>query len=110
MTLFQTLYDAGPNGHWIYLLVTVILGGGTAYVTGRSIAETWRPFWQALAYVLLLGLVVRFIHFALYEEVLVSIRNYLVDIAVLAVLAIVGYLIARRGQMLVLYGWRAAGR
>jgi predicted permease len=105
MPLFQILYDAGPNGHWIFLLVTVVLGGSAAFVSGKAIAETWRPFWQVIAYGLLLGLVVRFVHFALYEEVLLSLRNYIVDCAVLLALAILGYTLARRGQMATQYGW-----
>ena len=38
------LTDAGPVG--IFILLTVILGGGTAFLTGRAIAGTWRPWWQ----------------------------------------------------------------
>jgi hypothetical protein len=103
MTLFQIFYDAGPKGHWIFLLVTVILGGATAYVTGRSIAETWRPLWQCFVYALLTALVVRFIHFALFEEVLLSLRNYMVDSAVLILAAVTGYWITRRRQMVAQY-------
>jgi hypothetical protein len=104
MTLFQLFYDAGPKGHWIFLLVTVILGGATAYVTGKSIAETWRPMWQVVFYALITALAVRFIHFALFEEVLLSLRNYVVDCAVLAAASIAGYLITRRRQMASQYG------
>ncbi len=100
MTLFQILYDAGPKGHWIFLLVTVIMGGATAYVTGRSIAETWRPVWHVVVYALITALAVRFIHFALFDEVLLSLRNYIVDCAVLGMASIGGYLITRRRQMI----------
>jgi predicted permease len=107
MSWFRVLYDAGPNGHWVFVLCTLILGGTTAYVTGRSIAETWRPFWQVIAYALLIGLVVRFMHFALFEEVLVSMRNYAVDSIVLLVLGVLGYQMARRRQMATQYSWPA---
>lgn len=103
MTLFQTLYDAGPKGHWVFLLVTIIMGGGTAYVTGKSIAETWRPMWHALGYALIAALAVRFIHFALFEEVLVSLRNYAIDSLVLMAAAIAGYSLTRRRQMVSQY-------
>jgi hypothetical protein len=83
----------------VFLLVTVIMGGCTAFVSGKAIAETWRPVWHALAYALIIGLAARFIHFALFEEVLVSLRNYLVDCAVLILAAIAGYLVTRRRQM-----------
>ena len=105
MTLFQAVYDAGPHGHWVFLLCTIILGCSGAYVTGKAIAETWRPYWHVLAYTLALTLVVRFIHFALFEEVMVSLRNFLVDAAFLIAAGLVGHAVARRRQMATQYGW-----
>ena len=83
----EWLYDAGPNGHWVFLLCTVVLGAGGAFITGKAIAETWRPFWHAIMYALLLTFFVRFMHFALFEEVLVSAKNYALDAAILMVAA-----------------------
>ena len=103
--MFSTFYDANP---WDFLLCTIILGGAAAYVTGKAIAETWRPFWQVIGYVLCLGLVVRFIQFALFHEKLVSTKNYLVDIAILTALGAAGYIVARRRQMATQYGWQTA--
>jgi hypothetical protein len=102
--MFNAFYDASP---WVFLLCTVVLGGVTAYVTGKAIAETWRPFWQVIGYLLCLGLVVRFIQFALFQERLLSMHNYLVDITVLIVCGVAGYMIARRRQMATQYDWRA---
>ena len=104
MSLFQVFYDSGPNGHWIFLLVSVILGASTAFVSGQAIAQTWRPFWHALGYTLVIGLAVRFIHFALFEEVLLSLRNYIIDCCVLVAAASIGFVLARRRQMLEQYG------
>lgn len=98
------LYTSGPNGLWFFLLLTVILGGGTAFVSGKSIAETWRPFWQVPVYMVVMALVVRFLHFALFEEPLVSGRNLLVDFAVLLAAAVLGYRTARARQMATQYG------
>ena len=109
MSLFHVFYDAGPNGLWIFLLVTVIMGGSTAYVSGKAIAETWRPAWHGLVYALIVGLAVRFIHFALFQEVLVSGRNYLVDCAILIAAALAGYQITRRRQMAQQYSVLNAG-
>ena len=30
-----------------FLLVTVLLGGGAAWLAGRAIAQTWRPWWSS---------------------------------------------------------------
>ena len=35
---------------WLFLLVTVIMGGWAAWMTGRAIAITWRPFWNLILY------------------------------------------------------------
>ena len=110
MSLFQVYYDTSPGGHWIFLLVTVIMGGSTAYVSGKAIAETWRPAWHAIAYVLIIGLAVRFVHFALFHEVLVSGRNYLIDCAVLLIAAVIGYRLARSRQMAQQYSVLQSGR
>jgi hypothetical protein len=99
----EWLYTSGPNGLWVFILLTVILGGGMAFVSGKSIAETWRPLWQVPAYMFLLSLAVRFSHFALFEEVMVSGRNLLVDFSVLLGLALIGYRVARQRQMATQY-------
>lgn len=109
MSLFQIVYDAGPNGLWVFLLCNVLLGCGAAYVMGKAVAETWRPVWQVATYAVLLGLAVRFMHFALFEEVLLSGRNFLIDVALLLVAGLAGYVTARKRQMVGQYGWRRAG-
>ena len=50
----------------LFLLVSVFMGGGAAWLAGRAIASTWRPWWHVAGYILILGLAVRFIHFALF--------------------------------------------
>ena len=105
MTLFNLFYTAGPNGLWIFLLVSVVMGASTAYVAGKAIAETWRPYWHGLLYALVIGLAVRFIHFALFEELLVSARNYMADCIILVLAATAGYKVTRSRQMRQQYGF-----
>ena len=40
--------EASP--FWVFLLLTVILGGGAAFLTGRAIAAAWRPWWHVLGF------------------------------------------------------------
>ena len=103
----EWLYDAGPNGHWYFLLVTVIMGGLLAYATGSAIAATWRPRWQLAVYAVLIAGATRFIHFALFEEPFLAPRSFLVDLVVLIVAVVVGFRVTRRRQMLDQYGWLA---
>jgi hypothetical protein len=88
-----------------FLLVTVFLGGAAAWLTGRAVALTWRFWWQLLLYVVLLGLAVRFIHFALFGGTLLSVRFFLVDFVVLLALASIGYRLTRTSQMVGQYSW-----
>lgn len=99
------LYAGGPNAVWIFLLVTVGLGGLAALATGRAIASTWRAPWQIVAYAVLLTLAVRFLHYALFHEVLLSVRNLAVDFLVVLAIAWAGFTDMRRRQMRDCYPW-----
>jgi hypothetical protein len=89
----------------IFLLVTVVLGGGAAALAGRAIAATWRPWWQTVVYALILGCAVRFIHFALFDGTLLSIHYYAVDSVICLASAFIGFRAARAAQMVTQYRW-----
>jgi len=103
MMLRGLLYE--ENAFGIFLLVTVVLGGGAAWLTGRALARTWRPWWGVMLAVLPLGLGVRFIHFALFEATFLSLHYYLVDTAVALLFALAGYHVTRARQMAQQYGF-----
>ena len=85
--------------------VTFVLGCGAAWLAGRAIALTWRPWWHVAGYMLLLAVAVRFLHFALFEGSLVSLHYYLVDAAVCLIVGFFGFRITRARQMAAQYGW-----
>lgn len=90
---------------WLFLLVTVIMGGWAAWMTGKAVASNWRPPATLFAYILLLGVAVRFIHFALFHGTLLSPRYYLVDTLVLLAVGFVGWRHTRVTQMTTQYRW-----
>jgi predicted permease len=100
-----TIYEGGDNVLWIFLLLTVMLGGAAAYASGKAIAQTWRPFQQVPLYSLLLAAGVRFCHFALFEEPLLSPGSYAVDFLVALLFAALGYRLVRARQMATQYAW-----
>ena len=53
-------------------LITLVLGGGCAILTGRAIALTWRSIWTAVIAMVPMGLAVRFVHFG--ASVLLALR------------------------------------
>ncbi len=99
----ELLYEEDSLG--VFLLVTVVLGGGAAVLAGRAVALTWRPWWQVVVYSLMLGAAVRFIHFALFDGTLLSIHYYVVDSLVCMALAFFGFQAARAGRMIAQYPW-----
>jgi hypothetical protein len=89
----------------VFFFMTVVIGGGAAFLAGRSLAHKWRPLWQAVAYMLLLGLALRFFHYALFGATLLSFYYYVVDTLVLIAAAYLGYRIRRTEQMTTQYSW-----
>jgi len=87
------------------LLVTGLIGGGAAWLTGRAIALTWRPYWHLIVYTALLGAAVRFVHFALFEGALLSPLSYVADTLYLLVLSSLAWRATRAAQMATQYHW-----
>jgi hypothetical protein len=82
-----------------FLLVTVLIGGGAAWLSGRAIAQTWRPWWQGMLYMFILGGAVRFIHYALFDGTLISPAGYAIDTAVALGFAAASFRATRVRQM-----------
>lgn len=89
---------------WAFLIVTG-LGAWAAWMTARGMALAWKPFWQCALAVLALGGAVRFLHYALFEGTLLSLRYYLTDTLILLAVAAAGYRITRTRQMTRQYRW-----
>jgi hypothetical protein len=90
---------------FLFALITCVLGGWAAWMTGRAMAATWRPYWQALGYALLLAALVRFIHFALFGGTLLTLHYYLVDLVVLVGFLSASFRLTRARQMTTQYRW-----
>lgn len=101
---------------YAFLLVTVVAGGGAAFMIGRAAAKTWKPFWQAVLYVMILSAAIRFLHWGLFagatllswrqaQGSLLSVHYYLTDAVILLLFAALGFRLRRTSQMLRQYGW-----
>lgn len=101
----MSFYDSGENGLWVFLLVTVIMGGAAAHAAGSAIALTWRPSWQVFASAFLLTFAVRFFHYALFKEPLLSLKDFVIDYIVVATACAWGYRMKRVRQMVEQYPW-----
>jgi hypothetical protein len=97
------LYDDVSFG--TFLLVTFLMGGAAAWLSGRAIALDWRPYWQVVLAGFVLAAALRFIHFALFGATFLSLQFYLVDSAICIVFGLAGYRVTRAGQMATQYGF-----
>ena len=88
-----------------FLVMTVLLGGGAAWMTGRAVARGWRPLWTLVLYVVLLSFAVRFLHYAFGDSGLLDAGHWLADLAVLATIAAIAFRFTRAGQMARQYFW-----
>ncbi len=89
----------------IFILVTGVLGGSAAWMTGSGLARVWRPFWQCALALLLIAAVTRFLHYALFEQALLSLPGYLADAAIILAIGAFAYRFTRAGQMTRQYAW-----
>jgi hypothetical protein len=89
----------------VFLLVSVAMGGGAAWLAGRAMAATWRPWWHIAFYMLPLTFAVRFIHYALFDSTFLSLHYYLVDYGVCLAFGLLGFRLMRVRQMVTRYKW-----
>jgi Domain of unknown function (DUF6867) len=90
---------------WIFVLVTLIMGGAAGFSTGRAIAQTWRPGWHLVVSALALGIAVRFIHFALFDASFLTFQYYVIDTLLVLLASFVGFRLTRVKQMTGRYRW-----
>jgi hypothetical protein len=90
---------------WVFLILTVIMGGGAAFMAGRSLAIGWKPIRMLIIYMMVFGAGLRFIHFALYQETLTSLLYYITQTLVIIGFALLGYRMTRTQQMTQQYPW-----
>ena len=89
----------------VFIVMTVVIGGGAAFLSGRAMAAKWRPWMMAVLYMIPLGLALRFFHYALFTGDLLSLHYFITDTLVLIAGAGLGYRLTRVGQMVSQYPW-----
>jgi hypothetical protein len=87
------------------ILVTIVLGGGAAALLGRAIARAWRPPRQVALAAIPLGAAARFIHFALFQAVLLSPLSYACDTVFFCIVGLIAWRATRASQMVRQYPW-----
>jgi hypothetical protein len=101
----DVLWSDGPYGIFTFVLLTLVLGGAGAWATGRAVAKTWRPLATLAPYMIFLAAAVRFLHYALYAEPLLSIPLFISALIWMIIVGALGYRAMRASQMATQYSW-----
>lgn len=89
----------------VLIILTGVFGGGAAWLSGRAVAETWRPAWIAALAGCGLALATRFLTYGLFDGALLSLVGYLRDAALLAALATIAWRMRLVTKMTSQYPW-----
>lgn len=90
----------------IFIGLTVILVGGAAILTGRAVANNWKPAWQVVAACFGLALANRFLTYALFQGELLSILGLLVSFLVLTAMGLAAWRMTQVAKFVGQYPWR----
>jgi hypothetical protein len=90
---------------YVFIGVTVALGGGAAWLMGQMLGASWRPLWQVMVYSLLLGVTARFLIYALFDGTLLSPSGFVIDVAVVTAIGLISFRVARVRVMIRQYPW-----
>jgi branched-chain amino acid transport system ATP-binding protein len=88
-----------------FVFMTVLLFGGAGFLMGQALAQTWRPWWHALPYAVLMAAANRFFAYALFSGELGAVAPFLLDAAIVIGLALVAYRMTRARTMTRQYPW-----
>ena len=88
-----------------FLGMTIGLFGFAALLTGRAMAQSWRPGWQILPVALLLASADRFLLYALFAARLMSPGGFAAATALLVLIVAASYYHARAAKMAQQYPW-----
>ena len=90
---------------FLAFIILGVLGVAAAFATGRALASGWSPQWRIVPAAVALAAAVQFLHYALFQEDLLSLHYYLVTLALLLLAGWAGYTRTRAHQMATQYSW-----
>jgi hypothetical protein len=90
----------------VFVGLTVIIIGGAAIMTGRALADGWKPPWQVVFACFGLALADRFLVYALFGGELLSVSGFIIDFVVITALALAAHRLTMVHKMVAQYPWR----
>jgi hypothetical protein len=90
----------------VFIGLTVIIIGGAAIMTGRALAEGWKPPLLVVCACFGLALADRFLVYALFGGELLSLSGFVIDFAVITAMALMAHRLTVVHKMVAQYPWR----
>jgi hypothetical protein len=90
----------------VFIGLTVIIIGGAAIMTGRALADGWKPPWQVVFACFGLALADRFLVYALFGGELLSLSGFVIHFIVITVMALIAHRLTVVHKMVAQYPWR----
>ncbi|MCF6367647.1 DUF6867 family protein [Rhizobium halophilum] len=98
-------FETDTGVRYVLRALVLLVGFWTAWRTGKAVAEGWEGYVIVVVYTALLAILMRFLHFALFEGPFVSPFYYVIDFLLLLVLSTIGFQMRRTRQMVDNYYW-----
>lgn len=99
------LYSDAPGALAAFIFFTIVLGGLGGIATGRAFAGTWRSVAVMPLALVVMAAAVRFLHYALAGEELLSPQYFIVSLIFVAAGGAYGFRSCRTEQMTRQYPW-----
>ena len=88
-----------------FLVMTVVVFGSAAFLTGHALAQNWRPAWQILPATVLLAAADRFLLHALFGAESAPFGGFPLAAPILALMTAAAYYVTRARKMVQQYPW-----
>ena len=88
-----------------FIFVSLILGGGAAYLTGQGVAREWGQPVNLIAWSLAIAFGTRFLHYALFDGLFIAPLGYLLDAALFWLVSNAAFRMTRAAKMVAQYPW-----
>ena len=98
-------FESDGSSKDVIRFLVMLIGFWTAWRAGRAAADGWSDYPVVVVYSLLLGVMMRFLHYALFQGPFISPFYYVIDVALLLVFASIGFRMKCTNQMVNNYYW-----
>jgi len=89
----------------VFIFNTLVLFGFAAFMAGQALGETWKPLGMVVFYTVLLGVADRVTECLLFKGPILAGLPFLVDTAILLVIALAAFRMTQVRMMVTQYPW-----